>query len=208
MRSRVPAALDLDTFDGRAWIGVVPFLMSGVRLRGTPAIPRLSRFPELNVRTYVTLDGRPGVYFFSLDASNVAAVRVARRWARLPYFHATMSCNTHEGIVSYFSVRIEPNTPEAEFVGSYRPNGPAYRAEPGTLDDWLTARFCFYTLDRRSRVWRGDVDHAPWQLQQAIAEIRVNTMTEAARIVLPDTAPLLHFAQRTQVITWSPQRVG
>src|SRR5215211_1629516 len=95
LRPVVPAELPIDTFDGKAWIGVTPFEVVGVRLRGTPPVTWLSHFPELNVRTYTTLDGRPGIWFFSLDAARGAAVAAARRLYRLPYFHAQMAVRRH-----------------------------------------------------------------------------------------------------------------
>src|ERR1700687_6083754 len=90
LRPLVPARLRIDTFDGQAWLAVVPFRMSGVRLRGTPAMPWLSAFPELNVRTYVRCGAKPGVWFFSLDAGNPLAVGIARAWFHLPYYRAWM----------------------------------------------------------------------------------------------------------------------
>ena len=93
LRALIPAALEIDTFDSTAWIGVIPFYMSGVRLRGAPPVPTAHAFEEMNVRTYVTLDGRPGVWFFSLDAASSLAVIGARVGVSLPYFRAAMYCS-------------------------------------------------------------------------------------------------------------------
>lgn len=200
LRRLVPAALVLDTYDGTAWIGVVPFRMSGIRLRRLPPLPWLSAFPELNVRTYATRGGKPGVFFFSLDAANPLAVAVARRWYHLPYMRARMSATTEADGVRYASRRTHHGAPQAELRARYRPMGPVTRAAPGTLEHWLTERYCLYALDRHGTVYRGEIHHEPWPLQAAEAEVEVNTMTRP--LVLPDTQPLLHFARRLDVVVW------
>jgi len=206
MRPLVPPQLELDTFDGAAWLGVVPFRMAGVRLRCTPALPWLSAFPELNVRTYVRdharTEAKPGVYFFSLDAGNPVAVTLARRFFKLPYFRAHMRLLHEDKTLHYRSYRTHGGVPFAEFVGRYAPVGPVYHATPGTLEHWLTERYCLYTVDRRGRVYRAEIHHLPWPLQPATAEIAVNTMAAAAGIDLPDTPPLLHFARRLEMVAW------
>src|SRR4029450_6385677 len=127
VRRVVPAVLPLDTFDGQAWIGVVPFRMTGVRPRAVPPLPWLSAFPELNVRTYVTLDGKPGVYFFSLDAGNRLAVVTARLTYFLPYFHAHMAV-THDGeAIRYSSYRIHHGAPSADFIARYGPTSAVFQ---------------------------------------------------------------------------------
>lgn len=200
----VPPQLPLDTFDERAWIGVTPFCARNTRARPTPPVPFLSAFPELNVRTYVNVGGKPGIFFFSLDAASVLAVATARRAYRLPYFRAEMSM-THDGeTVQYASARRSPQAPPAAFRGRYRPTGPVYQASPGSLDHWLTERYCVYTLDDEQRVLRGDIQHPPWPLQRAEADIDVNTMTAEIAIEVDD-APLLHFARRQDVVFWSLQ---
>lgn len=206
IRPLVPPPLELDTFDGRAWLGVVPFGMHGVRLRGTPALPWLSRFLELNVRTYVTLGGVPGVYFFSLDAANPVAVAVARRWYRLPYYRAAMRWQRAEGEVGYESRRTHRGAPSAQLRARYRAVGPPFRAASGSFDEWPTERYCLYTV-ARGRVYRGDIWHPPWPLQRAEAEIAVNTMADPLAIRLPEVAPVLHFAQRQAVKIWPLRRV-
>jgi uncharacterized protein YqjF (DUF2071 family) len=202
----VPPELPLDTFDGQAWLGVVPFGMSGVRWRGTPALPWLSAFPELNVRTYVTLDNRPGVYFFSLDAANRIAVAFARRFYSLPYMRARMRLIHDSELIRYASIRTQTGVPPARFAARYRPAGPVFHAEPGTLASFLTDRYCLYTLDRRGRVLRGEIDHAPWPLQPAEVEVRRNTMVEPLGVKLTGD-PLLHFAQRVDMVAWWPVHV-
>jgi uncharacterized protein YqjF (DUF2071 family) len=203
LRPLVPAQLPLDTFDGFCWVGVVPFWMSGVRARGFPAVPGLSRFPELNVRTYVTVGGKPGVYFFSLDAASLPAVWAARTFYHLPYFHAKMKSEPIAEEVVYNSVRRDG---KAEFRGRYGPCAPVQLRAPGTLDHWFTERYCLYTV-YAGEAFRGEIHHQPWPLQDAKAEIATNTMAAAADIQLPDTLPRLHFARRLDVLVWPLQRV-
>ncbi len=208
MRRAVPAALDLDTFDGQAWIGVVPFGMRDVRPRLAPSVPWLSHFLELNVRTYVRAPGgQPGVYFFSLDAANPIAVAIARRWYRLPYFNARMSMRRAGDWIEYRSVRTHRGAAPATFFGRYRPAGPVYRAQRGALDHWLTERYCLYAVGPKGEVYRGEIHHAPWPLQPAEAEIHVNTMTLPPAIDLPSARPRLHFARRIDTIEWALTRV-
>ncbi|HYN88816.1 MAG TPA: DUF2071 domain-containing protein [Ardenticatenaceae bacterium] len=202
MRSLIPPALPLDTFDGTAWVGIVPFDMSHVRPRLMPSLPKLSFFPELNVRTYVTLEDKPGVYFFSLDAGNRLAVAAARRFFHLPYFHADMQVELEGDVVHYRSRRIHVRAPQAELLGQYRPTGPVFEAAPGSLESWLTDRYCLYTLDPRGRVYRVQIHHLPWPLQPAEADFETNTMAAAHGIALPPIPPLLHFAKRVDMVNW------
>jgi len=203
LRPLVSPQLHLDMFDGKCWVGVVPFWMSGVRGRGTPAIPGLSRFPELNVRTYVTHGDKRGVCFFSLDAGSHMAVWGARALYHLPYFYADMHTEGMGGEIEYRSSRREA---QAEFRGRYGPSSAVELRRAETLEHWLTERYCLYTV-HREKVYCGEIQHAPWPLQDAHADINVNTMASAASIVLPDTKPLLHFSKRQDVLVWPLQKV-
>lgn len=208
LRRVVPAQLPLDTFDGAAYIGIVPFEMRNVRPRLAPAVPRLSFFPELNVRTYVTRDGRPGVYFFSLDASNPLAVALARATFHLPYYHATMECNADGLSVEYSSTRTDKRAPPAFFRATYAPLASSFIPTVGSLEYFLTARYCLYTLDSSGNVLRAEIHHRPWQLQPTQAEIETNTMTEQIGLTLPAEPPLLHYAHALDMVAWMPQRVN
>jgi len=208
LRELIPAGLEIDTHNGCAWVGVVPFRMSGVRLRATPALPWLSSFPELNVRTYVTHHGKPGVWFFSLDAGNFLAVQIARSWFHLPYFCARMRLQSTDGRIQYQSQRTHRGAPPAILHARYRPIGAPSHAVPGTLEHFLTERYCLYTADAHGRLIRGEIQHAPWPLQSAEAEIAENSMAQAAGIVLPAAEPLLYFAERQDVIVWPPTRIA
>jgi uncharacterized protein YqjF (DUF2071 family) len=207
LRALVPPQLELDTFDGQAWVGVVPFGMARVYPRGTFSVPWLSRFLEMNVRTYVTLGGKAGVYFFSLDAANSAAVALARRFFRLPYYHARMRMKHHAGWIEYRSYRIHPGATPAEFDGRYRAVGSVYASQPGSLDAWLTERYCLYTVSARGQVYRGEIHHPRWPLQAAEAEIKTNTMALASGLRLPNTPPVLHFARSLTTWEWLISRV-
>ena len=198
LRPLVPPELPLDTFQGQAWVAVAPFRMSGIRARGLPPLPGTSHFPELNVRTYVTYRGKPGVYFFSLDAGNLLAVWAARRFYHLPYFHAEMS-TTQSGEEIIYSSRRRSGA--AELRGVYRPITPVRLRQRGTLEHWLTERYCLYTVNA-GRIHRAEIHHAPWPLQDAEAQIELNTMATATGISLPSSSPLLHFAKRLDVIIW------
>jgi uncharacterized protein YqjF (DUF2071 family) len=207
LRSHIPVPLEIDLFDGAAWIAVVPFRMSGVRLRLMPSLPGLSAFPELNVRTYVTCNGKPGVWFFSLDAASLTAVKVARAWFHLPYFHARMLLDEREGQIAYESRRRNSVSPPASLVCNYRPTAPPQVAARGSLEYFLTERYCLYAVDSRNRLYRSEVHHAPWPLQLAEASLAVNTMTTAAGISLPAAQPLFHFSRRQDVVVWGLQPV-
>jgi uncharacterized protein YqjF (DUF2071 family) len=179
--------------------------MTNVSPRAIPPLPWVSAFPELNVRTYVTLDGKPGVYFFSLDAANAVAVGVARLLAHLPYYTASMDVVEREDWIDYRSRRTASGAHPAEWIGRYRPVGAPRAPSPGTLEHFLTERYCLYTVRGDGRADRLDIHHPPWPLQQAEAEIRVNTMAEAAGIGLPAAAPLLHYAERQDMVAWMPE---
>jgi uncharacterized protein len=207
LRPLIPSALGLDTFDGSAWLGVVPFRMTGVRPRFLPEVPWLSSFPELNLRTYVTAGGKPGIWFFSLDAGNPAAVRLARATFHLPYFDAKMSCRMVGGEIHYRSVRTHRGAPHAEFAARYGPTGEPFESRPGTLENFLTERYYLYAAGRRGNINRGDIHHRLWPLQPAEAEVGGLAMTEQIGVALPDEDPILHFSRRLDVLAWLPKRV-
>jgi len=205
LRPLIPSVLSLDSFDGQCWVAVTPFHMSGIRARWMPPLPGLSAFPELNVRSYVTFGGKPGVYFFSLDAGSRLAAWAARMTYHLPYFYAHIRVTDPDrdpnrekvGWVQYHSLRNSG----AELSGRYRPIGPIQIRERGTFEHWLTERYCLYTMVRNS-ICRAEIHHEPWPLQDAEGEFSVNTLALAAGIKLPEIHPLLHFAKRLEVLVW------
>ena len=203
---QVPSPFDLDLFEGRAWLGIVPFVMTNVAPRGVPAVPGLSSFPELNVRTYVRVGGRPGVYFFSLDAASVLAVYAARMLLRLPYYSAAMTVAKSSTGVHYTS-RRRGHAPTPEFVATYAPTGPVFKAESGSLEHFLTERYCLYGRDHLARPYRLEIHHPPWLLQRAEAVIERNSMISIAGISLSAVSPVQHFAKRQDTVAWLPTRV-
>ena len=205
LRSLVPANLEIDVFDGQAWLGVIPFLMSDVRPRFAPSVLAF-RFPELNVRTYVRHRHKAGVWFFSLDAASHLAVWTARRFYHLPYQFAKMSTFSSGEFIEYQSQRA--GVTDAQLRCRYRPVGAPMHFHAGSLDSWLTDRYCLFATNRRGEVFSGDIHHEPWPLQPAEVEIQANTMTAPLGIALPREMPLLHFAKRLDVHAWSLTRCG
>lgn len=203
LRSLVPSDLEIDEFDGSAWIAVTPFWMSGVALRGWPEVPGTATFPELNVRTYVSRGDRPGVWFFSLDAGSRLAVLAARALYHLPYVHAKMSTWKNEARVAYHSDRRSG----VGFHATYGPTGPVFHARPGTLEHWLTERYCLYARSGSGRLYRAEIHHAPWPLQPASASISHNDMLAVHCLPHSDAPAQVHFARRLDVVVWLPTRL-
>jgi uncharacterized protein len=201
LRPLIPQPLELDLRDGQAWLGVTPFVVGGLRVRRTPPLPWLSRFPELNVRTYVDYGTHPGIYFFSLDAARLAAVAAARRAYRLPYFHAEMSARQRGGKVHYESERIDWSGAPAKLRACYGPTGPPLPVDDGSLERWLSERYRLYVVDQRGRALGADIHHPPWPLQPAGATIELNTMARPLGLELVSD-PLLHYSARQDTLIW------
>jgi uncharacterized protein YqjF (DUF2071 family) len=199
LRPLLPKELELHTFDGAAYLGIVPFVLSDLRFRGLLPLPGIATFPELNVRTYVELDGRPGVWFFSLDAGSQLMVEGAKRFYKLPYERAQMRCERLDEFVHYESARTG-----ATFSGRYRGVGDLFHAEPGSLEEFLVERYCLYTADG-GRLYRAEVHHAPWALQRGEAMLDLNTMSP---VPLPDEQPHVLFAPRQDVVVWPLHQLG
>jgi uncharacterized protein YqjF (DUF2071 family) len=201
VREHVPAELEIEEHDGSAWLGITPFRVTGLRARGLLPLPYLSSFLEANVRTYVRAEEKPGIWFFSLDASTRFAVEAARRTYKLPYFHARMSATKRGEWIDYESARID----EAGRVlsGSYRPDGATFNAEPGSLEWFLAERYCLYTRDENT-LYRAEIHHELWDLQPAEAEIE---LASVAPLELPGDA-LCHFARRQDVVIWPLEQIA
>jgi uncharacterized protein YqjF (DUF2071 family) len=203
VREHVPALLEVGERDGGAWVTVAPFRLTGLRARGTLPLPRVSSFLELNVRTpVVAADGRPGVWFFSLDASSRLAVELARRAYKLPYFHARMSAMRRGEWIDYECARMAE--PGRVFCGRYRPDGEARHAEPGSLEWFLMEHYCLYTTDERDRLHRAEIHHEPWPLQPAEAEIELASI---APVELRGE-PICWFSPRQDVVIWPLEPVA
>jgi uncharacterized protein YqjF (DUF2071 family) len=197
LRPLVPDGLDVEQHSGSAWLGVTPFVVAGLRARGLLPLPFASGFRELNVRTYVTRDGKPGIWFFSLDASSRLAVEAARRLYRLPYFRADISVRRRGAELVYDCSRGEGKA----FSATYAPAGDVFDAQPGSLEHFLTERYCLYA-EHAGTIQRADIHHRPWPLQPAQARIELNTMPP---VKVPDGDPLVHFAARQDVVIWPLQ---
>jgi uncharacterized protein YqjF (DUF2071 family) len=209
LRPLVPGALEIDTFEGRAFVGLVPFTMRGVRPIWSPSIPWLSSFHEVNVRTYVHHQGRdPGVWFLSLDAANPIAVVVARTIWKLPYHFARMrlrrearlanSGQSEGAAVRYGSDRRWPRPLPGACALVYEPTGPVVHAVAGTLEHFLAERYVLYAF-ARGRLFSGRVHHPPYPLQTARVADLDESLLAAAGLVRPDGPPLVHYASGVDV---------
>ena len=206
IRPLIPGRLTVDTFDGSAWIGVVPFTMWGVRPTFAPPVPGLSAFHELNVRTYVHLDGVPGVWFFSLDAESAVAVWGARAFFHLPYFTARMGLKQQERTVLYSSRRTHEGAAPAEFDATWIIKDHLPASEPGSLPFFLTERYCLYAA-QGERLYRCRIFHPTWPLQEAQLSSLTSTMIESHGLPTPGGDPLLHYAEALRVDIWMLKRV-
>jgi uncharacterized protein YqjF (DUF2071 family) len=206
LRPLIPAQLSIDTFDGKAWIGVVPFTIWGIRATLLPPVPGTSAFHELNVRTYVHFNGIPGVWFFSLDAANSLAVWGARSFYYLPYFNAEMSLEQAGSSVKYHSRRVDSRGAPAELRSSWSIGEPLPTAEPGSLEFFLTERYCLYS-HHRDRLYRSRIFHRSWPLQTATLNSYESTMIESLGLKQPQGDPVLHYAESIAVDIWPLKRV-
>ena len=217
LRQLVPEALTLDLYDGAAWLTISPFCTSHVRPSGVPPLPGLSFFPQLNLRTYVTLQGKPGVYYFSVDNAHLSAVWFTRVFFRMQYWHssiqisgATIQARKPEGRAIHFrSSRLHgpkaANGP-ARFDVVYAPEGVPERARPRSLDEFLTERYCVYSWYRR-KCYRTEVHHQPWALQRASVEILENSTAEPLGLALPKQPDVCHFSRSLKMLVWAPENI-
>jgi len=206
LRPLIPPQLSIDAFDGAAWIGEIPFTMWGTRASFLPPIPRTSAFHELNVRTYVHLDGVPGVWFFSLDAANSLAVWGARQFYYLPYFNAQMSLQQAGETITYDSTRNDQRGAPAELHAAWMIGDELHQSQPDSLEFFLSERYCLYSSHRR-KVYRSRIFHEPWPLRTARLESRDSTMIESLGLPQPAGEPLLHYAESIAVDIWPLKRV-
>jgi uncharacterized protein YqjF (DUF2071 family) len=200
LEALLPPGLDLDVHDGRAYVGLVPFRVSGVRPPLLPPLPGLSSFDEVNVRTYVHRGGRdPGVWFFSLDASTRVGVATARTFFHLAYRYAEARLTVDGDRRRFLSRRVSPGPVPAGCDVGYRPQGPVRRAEPGTLEHFLVERYLLYSADGERALHRGRVHHAPYPVQDAVVHPLEEDLVSAAGIARPPSPPRAHFASAVDV---------
>lgn len=205
LRVKIPAGLNLQEFDGSAWIGLVAFRMSGVMRRPFPAVPGFSSFPELNLRTYVKADGKPGVWFFSLDADSLPIVFGGRRIYGLPYFHARMSHRCDDEWIGFTSERCDG---QARFAARYRSIGDPKFPKAGTFEHWMAERYCLYAGGAGRGLRRVEVHHAPWPVQRAEVSILENSICAAAGINALGAEPVCHFSSGVDVVSYRAERVA
>jgi uncharacterized protein YqjF (DUF2071 family) len=203
LRPLIPNRLAIDTFDGSAWIAVTPFTMSDIRAFPPylPAVPGLNRMHELNVRTYVHLDGVPGVWFFSLDANSAVAVLTARTFFHLPYYNAEMSLTQEDETIVYASRRTEVDIPAARLDATWTIGEALKLSVPGSLEFFLTERYCLYAA-HKEKLYRSRIFHEPWQLRKASLSALSSTMIESRGLATPAGDPLLHYAEEISVDIW------
>ncbi len=207
LRPLIPAQLSIDSFDGSVWIGVIPFTMWGIRASFLPPIPGTSAFHELNVRTYVTFNGTPGVWFFSLDAANRLAVWAARKFYNLPYFNAQMSLDQIDKTVHYSSTRQDTRGAPAELKATWAIGEHLPRSSPGSIEFFLTERYCLYS-ERDAKLYRAQIHHQPWPLQAAKLNSFSSTMIESLGVSTPPGEPLLHYAEELSIDIWPLKKVA
>jgi hypothetical protein len=217
LRRLVPDALTLDLYDGVAWLTVSPSSISHMRPSGIPALPGLSFFQQVNLRTYVTVQGKPGLYYFSVDTGSLSAVWFARVFFRMQYWHsgiqisgATLQARKPETPTIHFrSSRLHgPAAIEgsAKFEVEYAPEGEPRLARRGSLDEFLVERYCVYSLNRR-RLYRTEVHHQPWPLQPVRVKIRANSLAEPFGLELPIVPDVCHFSRSLKMLVWAPQSI-
>ncbi|MFB6468098.1 YqjF family protein [Cytobacillus sp. Hz8] len=200
LRNFIPDVLPIDTYQGVAWIGIVSFQMGEISLRWLPPLPGAKKFPQLNVRTYITMDGKPGVYFFSLDAANKLVARVVKTLLPLPYWHACMKTEYLGESIHFESKREVDKT--FEWNCNYRPSSKVYLAKKGSFDEWMAERYCFYAVNKKGTALRCDILHHRWPLQHAEVEIHQNTMLLSHGIQVEAAEPLFHFSKGMEVRIW------
>ena len=205
LRRAVPAVLPLDTFEGRAWLTMTPLFVRGSHPRLVPPFGPWASFPELNLRTYTTVGGRPGIYFLTLDCASAVAVAAARAIYRVPYRLARMAMRREGARTVFGSRRVGPGPLPARVVVAYAPVGEPVTAAPGSLDHWLLERYCCYGVDRLLGVLRTEIAHPPWRTHRAEVELRENTLLRAHGLAV-EGAPLAHLARRQDVRFWAPRR--
>ncbi len=203
LQSHLPVGVQVDTFAGSAWLGIVPFRMTRTRLRRLPPVPTAYQFLELNVRSYVRVDGKPGVWFFSLDAESRLAVEGARWRFGLPYFKARMQSSRRGERRFYTSERRDGRAPVATFAADWGVTGPALPATPGSLPHFLVERYCLFA-QRRGQLVGGDIVHAPWQLAPVDVNVTTNDMARLLALELRGPPTSAFAALPLTIAAWSP----
>jgi uncharacterized protein YqjF (DUF2071 family) len=206
LRRLIPAGLEIDTFDGSAWIAITPFTMWNIRAFPpfVPPVPGFSSLHELNVRTYVYFDRVPGVWFLSLDCNSAAAVLAARALFFLPYYNAAIQIEEHAQRIDYALARTDD--PPAELQASWKMGEKLSYTQPGSLEFFLTERYCLYS-EHEEKLYRARIYHQPWPLQKATLTSLSSTMIESLDLPTPKGDPLVHYAEEIGVDIWGLKRL-
>ena len=202
LRAHIPRQLSIDEYDGSAWISVVPFRMADMMPKNLPCIPMFRSFPELNVRTYVLYQDKPGVYFFSLDTNSLPLTLGARFLYGLPYYRARASIEERGGWFEYESVRRDKG--RAIFSARYRADGDFLNVPPGSFEHWSAERYCLYS-NKRGRLVRLEVHHEPWKLQSAQVEVREDTMCDVLGIPSDQGSIRCYFSEGVRVVSYGAE---
>lgn len=217
LRRLVPDDLTLDLYDGAGWLTLSTCCVSHVRPSGVPPVPGISFFPQVSLRTYVTVQGKQGLFYFSVDVANLSAVWFARIFFRMPYWHAaiqisgdtTQARNPAQRAIHFCSFRLHGPAAfsgPAKFDVIYSPDGEARLARCASLDEFLAERYCVYSWNRK-KCYRAEIHHQPWALQRASVEIRANSIAEPFGLTLPMKPDLCHFSRSLKMLAWAPEIV-
>jgi hypothetical protein len=209
LRSRVPEPLELDTFDGRAWLGVLAFEVAETGLMSLPfSLPR--SFLQLTFRTYVRYEDTPGVHFFSSDTSDRLGTTLGERFLRVPLYHADMSLTSQGDSFAFRSRRTEPGAPPVRFEADYQPKGEPFQAASGSFEEFFVERHRYFpvTDGAREAVYEGEVQRDPWDLSDANATIKRNTLFRALGLGTPEEEPVFTYSPGFTSTTWRPHPVG
>jgi len=207
LRPHVPPAHAIDTFDGSAWVTMVPMRVTGMHWRGVPPIQGIDTLRELNLRTYTTRNGKPGVYFLSIECPSVFNDWMAQHCFGVPYYEAQIATYSDGSSFRFAAERTQKDKPPAAFFANFSPTGETFSPQPGTLEQFLVERYCLYFVKDRS-IYRGDIHHDDWKLQLAETQIDVNTVPGAAGLDLPAKPDHTVFCIRTDTLIWPPVNEG
>lgn len=202
----IPPAFEVDLFQNKAWLSFVPFFARNTRLRGFPRFPFYHSYLELNLRTYVTYKGVPGIYLLSLDANKWPVVSGAKIASFLPYYHAKINLRIQEKKIHFNAKRSDPGKPAKTFEAVYQPFSPIFMPEKGSVDWWLLERYCFW-LQKGHSIYRGDIHHSRWRAARAECSIKNNTMASFLPCDVFSGQPLFHFSHKKNVFIWPLKKV-
>lgn len=208
LRSLIPSFLQVDTFEQNAWIGIIVFEMKGIYLRGMPIVSVVPGFAEINVRTYVQYNGKPGIFFLSLDVGDWASLKIAKRWYHLPYQASDVTFQNEGQSYKCLSKRRKNQEIAAQFQVKYTPISDVFVPMPGTIEHFLTERYCLYSTDLRGNLYSGEIHHQVWPLQHAKAEILNNTLLSPFDIDITEEKHLFHFSKGVDTLFWNIRKLS